>query len=46
MNELASTLQLLAQPEAWFTMHLAVGAAVNAIVGIPLFMLLDRLRKN
>jgi len=37
---------LLAQPEAWFTMHLAVGAAVNAIVGIPLFMLLDRLRKN
>src|SRR4029077_20558616 len=36
---------LLAQPEAWFTMHLAVGAAVNAIVGIPLFMLLDRLRK-
>src|SRR3984893_9677867 len=37
---------LLAQPEAWFTMHLAIGAAVNAVVGIPLFMLLDRLRKN
>ena len=37
---------LLAQPEAWFNMHLAIGAAVNAIVGIPLFMLLDRLRKN
>ena len=37
---------LLAQPEGWFTMHLAIGAAVNAIVGIPLFMLLDRLRKN
>src|SRR6201981_837603 len=34
---------LLAQPEGWFTMHLATGAAVNAIVGIPLFMLLDRL---
>src|SRR6201981_3171855 len=34
---------LLAQPEGWFTMHLAIGAAVNAIVGIPLFMLLDRL---
>src|SRR6202166_5051290 len=25
---------LLAQPEAWFTMHLAVGAAVNTIIGI------------
>lgn len=37
---------LLAQPEPWFTMHLAIGAAVNAIVGVPLFMLLDRLRKN
>jgi rod shape-determining protein MreD len=37
---------LLARPGSWFTMHLALGAAVNAIVGIPLFMLLDRLRKN
>jgi hypothetical protein len=37
---------LLAQPGAWFNMHLAIGAGVNAIVGIPLFMLLDRLRKN
>jgi rod shape-determining protein MreD len=37
---------LLAQPGSWFSMHLATGAAVNAIVGIPLFMLLDRLRKN
>src|SRR6202050_1072178 len=37
---------LLAQPGSWFTVHLAIGAAVNAIVGIPLFMLLDRLRKN
>jgi rod shape-determining protein MreD len=37
---------LLAQPEPWFTMHLAIGAAVNAIVGTFLFMLLDRLRKN
>lgn len=37
---------LLAQPEGWFTMHLAIGAAVNAIVGIPLFVILDRLRKN
>jgi rod shape-determining protein MreD len=37
---------LLAQPEPWFTMHLAIGAAVNAVVGVFLFMLLDRLRKN
>jgi rod shape-determining protein MreD len=37
---------LLAQPEPWFTVHLAIGAAVNAIVGVFLFMLLDRLRKN
>ena len=37
---------LLAQPEPWFTLHLAIGAAVNAIVGTFLFMLLDRLRKN
>jgi rod shape-determining protein MreD len=37
---------LLAQPEPWFTVHLAIGAAVNAVVGVFLFMLLDRLRKN
>ena len=37
---------LLAQPEPWFTVHLAIGAAVNAVVGVVLFMLLDRLRKN
>jgi rod shape-determining protein MreD len=37
---------LLAQPEPWFTMHLAIGAAVNAVVGVFLFMLLDKLRKN
>src|ERR1700692_4191863 len=37
---------LLAQAGSWFTVHLAIGAAVNAMVGIPLFMLLDRLRKN
>jgi rod shape-determining protein MreD len=37
---------LLAQPEAWFTMHLAIGALVNAVVGVFLFMLLDRLRKS
>src|SRR3984885_6703152 len=37
---------LLAQPEPWFTMHLAIGAAVHAVVGVFLFMLLDKLRKN
>ena len=37
---------LLAQPEAWFNMHLIVAALVNAIVAVFLFMLLDRLRKN
>ncbi len=37
---------LLAQPEAWFTMRLGIAAGVNAVVGVFLFMLLDRLRKN
>jgi rod shape-determining protein MreD len=37
---------LLAQPEVWFTTRLLIGAGVNAIVGVFLFMLLDRLRKN
>jgi rod shape-determining protein MreD len=37
---------LLAQPEPWFTMHLAIGAAVNAVVGVILFVFLDKLRKN
>jgi rod shape-determining protein MreD len=37
---------LLAQPDTLFTLHLAIGAAVNAVVGVFLFMLLDRLRKH
>jgi rod shape-determining protein MreD len=37
---------LLAQPEVWFTMRLGIAAAVNAVVAVFLFMLLDRLRKN
>jgi len=37
---------LLAQPEAWFSMHLAIAAAVNAIIAVFLFMLLDKLRKQ
>lgn len=36
---------LLAQPEVWFTTHLAVAALINAVVGVLLFTLLDRLRK-
>jgi rod shape-determining protein MreD len=36
---------LLAQPEPWFNMHLAIGALVNGLVGVFLFLLLDRLRK-
>jgi rod shape-determining protein MreD len=37
---------LLAQPEPWFNMHLALAALVNAIVAVFLFLLLDRLRKR
>lgn len=36
---------LLAQPEPWFNMHLAVAALVNAVFAVFLFLLLDRLRK-
>jgi len=36
---------LLAQPEPWFNLHLGVGALVNALVAVFLFLLLDRLRK-
>ena len=36
---------LLAQPEDWFTLHLAIAAGVNAIVAVFLFLLLDHLRK-
>jgi len=27
-------------------MHLVVGAALNAVVAVPLFLLLDRLRRS
>ena len=37
---------LLGQPEPWFNLHLAVGALVNALVAVVLFLLLDRLRKQ
>jgi rod shape-determining protein MreD len=36
---------LLAQHEAWFTIHLAIAMAANAIVAVLLFAVLDRLRK-
>ena len=36
---------LLAQPEVWFSLHLAIAALINAVVGVFLFVLLDRLRK-
>jgi len=37
---------LLAQPEPWFTVRLAIAAGVNAVIAVFLFMLLDRLRKQ
>jgi rod shape-determining protein MreD len=37
---------LLAQPEPWFNLHLAISAAINAVVAVFLFLLLDRLRKS
>lgn len=37
---------LLAEPEPWFTWHLAISAGVNAIVAVILFSLLDRLRRS
>jgi len=37
---------LLAQPEPWFNVHLAIAAGVNAVVGTVMFVGLDRLRRN
>ncbi len=37
---------LLAEPEPWFTLRLAIAAAVNAVVAVVLFVLMDRLRKS
>jgi rod shape-determining protein MreD len=37
---------LLAQSSTWITMPLLVAALVNAVIAVPLFMLLDRLRKS
>ncbi len=37
---------LLAQPESWFNVHLAIAALVNAVVAVFLFIFLDRLRRR
>jgi rod shape-determining protein MreD len=37
---------LLNEPEAWFNMHLAAAALVNAVLGVLLFAGLDRLRRS
>jgi rod shape-determining protein MreD len=37
---------LLAEPEPWFTVRLAIAAGVNAVVSVFVFALLDRLRKS
>lgn len=37
---------LLAQPETWFNVNLAIAAAVNALLGMVLFLLFDRLRRR
>lgn len=37
---------LLAHGEPWFTARLAIAALVNAIVGVVLYFLLDRLRRS
>ena len=37
---------LLAQPDPLFTLRLVISAGVNAIIGVFLFMALDKLRKN
>jgi rod shape-determining protein MreD len=37
---------LLAQPEPWVNMHLAIAAGVNAVVGTILFVGFDRLRRS
>lgn len=37
---------LLGESEAWFNLHLGVAALVNAVLGVVLFVGLDRLRRN
>jgi rod shape-determining protein MreD len=37
---------LLAQPEQWMNVHLAIAAGVNALLGTVLFLVFDRLRRR
>ncbi len=37
---------LMAQPEPWVNVHLAIAAAVNALLGTVLFLGMDRLRRS
>jgi len=37
---------LLAEPEPWFTLRLLIAAALNAVVAVLVFALLDRLRRS
>ena len=37
---------LLAEPEPWFTLKLLIAAALNAVVAVLVFALLDRLRRS
>jgi rod shape-determining protein MreD len=37
---------LLAEPDPWFTLKLLIAAAVNAVVAVILFAVLDRLRRT
>ena len=39
-------LLLAGEPEAWLNAHLAIAAAVNALLGTLLFLALDRLRRS
>ena len=43
---LVTRRMLLAQPDTLFTLHLAIGAGVNAVIGVFLFMGLDKFRKS
>jgi rod shape-determining protein MreD len=37
---------LLAEPEPWFTLKLLIAAALNAVVAVLVFAVLDRLRRS
>lgn len=37
---------LLAEPDPWFTLRLLIAAAINAVIAVLVFALLDRLRRS